>query len=50
MKMLVTMMTQRFDMKFVDEEKYHSGSLPLITLSISHYPELIVELRERKSR
>ena len=48
MKILLTMTTQRFDMKFVDSEKYHAGNLPLRQLGQSHYPELMVEVKERR--
>lgn len=48
-KIMVTMMTQRFNMKFVDQKKYHSGNLPMIHSQISHFPELLIELSERKS-
>lgn len=47
MKFLLTMMTQRFDMKFVESEKYHKGNLPQKIVAQSHMPSLMIELKVR---
>ena len=35
-------------MKFVEDQKYVKGNLPLKVIGMTHVPELMVELRERK--
>lgn len=47
-KMLITMMTQRFEMSFVEKEKFSKGKLPMKVINQSHMPKLWVQLKERK--
>ena len=47
LKVILTMMTQTFDMKFVDEETYNKDSLPVLTIGMSNFPELHIELKKR---
>ena len=48
-KIILTMVTQRFDMKFVDSQKYHAKSLPVKHMGQTHIPELAVEVTRRAS-
>ena len=47
MKIIITMVTQQFDLRFVDSEKYHSKNLPMKHVGQTHYPELKVEMTKR---
>ena len=48
LKVIVTMMIQRFDISLVDKERYSKNNLPLKVVAQSHNPPLWVEIRERE--
>ena len=48
MKVSISMLSQLFDFKFVEEERYTKGKLPARQIGLSHIPDIWVELRERK--
>jgi len=48
MSATLTMMTQRFDMEFVDKERYNALNHPKTHLGQSHIPPVMVTLKERK--
>ena len=47
MKIVLSMMTQRFDFTFVDTEKFNKENLPQRNLHMFHHPKLLVQVRER---
>ena len=47
MKVVLAMTAQRFDLSFVDKERYKKGSLPIRMIRQSHNPELLLECRQR---
>ena len=49
LKVVVTMVSQTFDMKFVQEGKYTKDNLPVLAIAMSHIPELPVIVTERKA-
>ena len=49
LKVVITLFTQTFDMKFVEEGKYTKGKLPILAITASHTPEIPVIFTEYKA-
>ena len=47
LKITITLVTQGFDLSFVDKEKYRQGNLPMKHIGQSHYPEILVDVAQR---